>query len=230
MRRLNRICGAQVLAASVLLFCGPKSIVFAQPADITPAGQTVLTFVNRLYLNPPAQATVAGYFANIAGLPGPLFSGAPGEATAYFTWSLDASGALLVANGDANAGGVSVAFLPAGESLNVYFNATPNQTWSSPASFSAGQLVATFTSTVGTQTGSGPVALVTQSYLLTTSHDFVFKGKTYNFADLIPHGFTMSSFSSNIPNPGNAVFGFPLVFPAAGSAVSMGGLLSGLPK
>ena len=228
MKTTARIFGIQMLAVSLLVLS--QGLAFAVPFDIVPAGQTILTFVNRLYLNPPGQALVAGYFVNIAGLPDPLFAGAPGESTAYFTWSLNASGAMVVPNGDPNAGGVSVVVLPAGETLNIYFNASPNQTWSSPASFSAGQLVATFKSTPGTQTGSGPVALVTQTYILDSSLDFAFKGKTYNFANLIPHGFTVSTLSSNIPAPGAAVFGFPLVFPAAGSAVAVGGMLSALPK
>ena len=202
--------------------------VQAQLVEPVPAGQTVLTFVNRLIINPPRVAAF-GYFSGVAGIPDSLFSGTPGESTAYFTWYLNAPGAVQIQNGDtAIAGSTSVAVLPAGESLSVYYNAAPNQSWANPDSFSAGQLVATFKSMPGTQTGSGPIALVTQSYVLASSQPFVFKGEIYNFGRLLPHGFTFFTLSSNIPLGGSPAP--PLVFTAAGSGLAIGGELSGLPR
>jgi hypothetical protein len=191
--------------------------LFTAQAENPGAGRVVLTVVNRLLLNPPGTALVIGYFPTIEGLPEPLFAGAPGESSAYFTWSLDASGATILPNGD-----VAAAVLNSEKTLNIYFNAVPNQTWTNPGSFTGGQLVATFKSSTGTQTGSGPVALVTQSYALDSSSDFVFKNRTFNFRDLIPHGFTIVAFSSNIPLTGPPTPGFPLVFAAAGSGFANG--------
>jgi hypothetical protein len=213
----------------MLLFAGSWTQALAQPAQIVPAGRTVLTFVNRLVINPP-QVQVFGYFPTVEGLPGPLFSGTPGESTAYFTWSLDAAGAVQIQNGDATAAGsAGVAVLPSGRDLNVYFNANPGQNWSNPASFSAGQLVATFRSTTGTQTGSGPVAMVTQSYVLVSSTPFQFKGETYDLGRMLPNGMTFIALSGNVPLGNTNPPAPPLIFTAAGSAIAMGGRLSGFP-
>jgi hypothetical protein len=225
----TRIQSIAIAAASLLLIAESATQATAQPA-IIPAGRTVLTFVNRLLINPP-QVLVFGYFPSVEGIPAPLFSGTPGESTAYFTWSLDAAGASTFQNGDANApGNIGVAVLPSGHNLNVYFNANPNQSWNNPASFSAGQLVATFRSTTGTQTSSGPVALVTQTYLLASSENFSFKGQTYNFERLIPHGFTSIALSGNVPLGNPNASAPPRVFAAAGSGLAIGGSLSGLPQ
>ena len=197
-------------------------------AGSIPAGQTVLTFVNRLLINPP-QVVVYGYFVDIAGVPGPLFSGTPSnEATAHFTWSLNAAGAVQLQNGAAkDPGSIGVAVLPSNESFNIYYNANPNQSWSNPASFAAGQLIASFKSTPGTQTGAGPVSFVTQSYTRVSSQDFTFKGETYNLERVIRHGFTLFGVASQIPLDG--ALAPPLTFSAAGSAVAIGGSLSGVP-
>lgn len=218
-----RFFGISFLSASVLLIsvaCPPS---IAQPAAGIPAGQTALTFVNRLLINPP-EVLVYGYFPSIEGLPGPLFAGVPGESTAYFTWSLNAAGAQVLQNGD-----TSVAVLNTDQNLNIlniYFNANPSQTWNNPASFSGGQLIATFKAQPGTQTGSGPVAMVTQSYVFVSSTNFSFKGQTFNFSRLLPHGFTLFAFGSNLPLA-NAVPPPPaMVFTAAGSGIAIGGPLS----
>ena len=226
MHKIRNYFGLTLLAGAALLVSDLSIPASAQRLDSIPAGQTILTFVNRLLINPP-QVLVYGYFVDLAGIPGPLFSGAPGENTAYFTWSLNAQGAVQLQNGDTkDPGAINVAVLPAAETFNVYFNATPNQNWSNPASFSAGQLIATFKSAPGTQTGAGPVAFVTQSYSLVSGHQFTFKGETYNLARLIPHGFTNFSVSGNIPLGG--AIAPPLTFAAAGSAVAIGGPLSSL--
>ncbi len=125
MRTIEKTRRARVPMASAFVLCCASAMAWAQPPDITLAAQTVLTFVNRLYVNPPAQAVVAGYFVNIADLPDPLFATALGENTAYFTWYLNASGAMILSNGDPGAGGASVAVLPAGASFNIYYNPAP---------------------------------------------------------------------------------------------------------
>lgn len=197
--------------------------VAAEAPPNVPAGETVLTFVNRLSINlqtNPPQALVFGYFPTVQGLPGLLFSGAPSESTAFFTWTLNSSGAHQIQNAD-----TTVVVLPTGQSLDVYFHSNPNQSWSDPASFSAGELVASFKAGSGTQTNSGPVVLVTQSYYLTFSKDFSFKGETFNFAGLLPHGFTLFAHGSNIPLTPPPV----LTFSAGGSGIAIGGRLSALP-
>jgi hypothetical protein len=220
MKTTRKRFGLASFVGTALLALSLSIPAAAQPAASIPAGQTIMTFVNRLLINPP-QVVVYGYFVDIVGLPGPLFSGTPGETTAYFTWSLNAQGALQLQNGDPkDPGSIDVAVLPSGEAFSVYYNANPNQNWNIPASFSAGQPIATFKSEPGTQTGVGPVAFVTQAYSLVSSHDFFFKGRTFNLARLIPHGFIVSSVSGNIPL--NGAVAPPLTFAAAGTAAAIG--------
>jgi hypothetical protein len=231
MTTLKRfLCSTLVLIAPAVPCARAQQYLTPAGENLKPAGGTVLTFVNRLSINPP-EVQVFGYFPTIEGIPGPLFSGTPNESTAYFTWTLDAAGASLVQNGDpAAAGSTSVAVLPSGHKLNIYFNPKPAQDWSVPSSFSAGQLVATFEGTTGTQSGSGPVALVTQSYVLLSAVNFTFNGSTYNLGRLLPHGFTFIALGGNVPiGDGNPPVP-PLVFTAAGSAIALGGPLSAIPR
>jgi hypothetical protein len=233
MRTKRNYSGIGSLAISAVLLSSFSIPLAAQLAAPIPAGQTAVTFINRVMLNPnpPVQVLVVGYFPDFASLPGPLFSGAPSETTAYFTWSLDGSTGVPVANGDASAtASTTVILIPSGQSLNVYFNANPNQNWNLPSSFSSGQLIATFRSAQGTQTNTGPVSLVTESYLPWSSRDFVFKGQTYNLVQLLPHGFTFHTLSSNVPLAGAGTVGYPLAFTAGGTGVAIGGQLSALPR
>ncbi len=232
MRMKQRNSVFSFCTVAMLLISGLFTAAAEERRDAVPAGKTVLSFVDRLILNPGVEALVIGYFPVIRGIPGPLFSGtARNETAAFFTYSLNAAGGTVLDNGGGPnvPGDTSVALLPSGESFKVYYNAVPNQSWSDPDSFSAGELVATFKSAPGTSTSSGPVTLVTQSYLFESSRDFVFDGKTYNFKNLVPHGFTVSSFGSNIPlGGGTTPPTFPLVFTGAGSGIAVGGPLSGL--
>src|SRR5436309_166026 len=88
MKTSLKSSGLSVLSAAMMLIPGLSIPAAAQPPAEVPAGRTILTFVNRLLINPP-QVLVFGYFPSIEGLPGPLFSGTPGENSAYFTWSLN---------------------------------------------------------------------------------------------------------------------------------------------
>lgn len=228
MKTTRKRFGLASITAIVLLALSLSLPAAAQPAVSIPSGQTIMTFVNRLLINPP-QVVVFGYFVDIAGLPGPLFLGTPGETTAHFTWSLNAPGALQLQNGDPkDPGGIEVAVLRSDETFSVYYNANPNQNWSIPASFSAGQLIATFKSEPGTQIGAGPAAFVTQSYSLVSSREFAFKGQAFNLARLIPHGFTFFGVNGNIPLNGAVVP--PLTFAGAGTAAAIGSPLSSLAK
>src|ERR1039457_5608524 len=160
MKTTRKRFGLASFVGTALLALSLSIPAAAQPPASIPAGQTIMTFVNRLLINPP-QGVVYGYFFDIVTVPGPLFSGTPGETTAYFTWSLNAQGAnaqgaLQLQNGDPkDPGSIDVAVLPSGDAFSVYYNANPNQNWNIPASFSAGQPIATFKSEPGTQTGVG---------------------------------------------------------------------------
>ncbi len=223
MKRLNKFTGFSLLTASMLIL---NLSSLAQAQYPPPAGLTVLTYQNRLYLNgaPPTEVLVAFYFTDIAGVPSPLVEYAGSDAIqAYFTALYDNTGAIPVANGDVS----TVVFIP-GHRFNVYFNSTPGQSWSNPASFASGELVATFESSIGTSASTPPppntvITNVTQSYILKWSKNFVFRGKTYNFRHLIPNGFTTGNVTSGTANFPALAAGFPIVSAAAGSFVAVGG-------
>jgi hypothetical protein len=225
MNAIRKFPTISLLALPALLISVLSIPAGAEEGANIQAGQTVFTFVNRLLINPP-QATVIGYLPTIEGLPGYLFdlsnpNNPPSEKTAYFTMVIDATGALLLSNGDTTTpAGTSVAILPA-DITKIYFHENPAQNWSDTGSFSSGLLVATFKSSTGTQTAAGLVALVTQSSVLMSSHDFTFKGHTYNFARLIPNGYTVHALSSGVPVEGTNVPP-PFTFTGAGSAVALG--------
>jgi hypothetical protein len=209
------------LVCSIVLFCGVFRQAKAQHA--IPAGQVAWHFVNRILINPTSgKAEVIGYFAFIAGIPGPLFSGSPSEATAFFTFKASVPSATVLTNGP-----VSLTLLSPGNTLEVFFNQAPNQSWANPDSFSAGQLIASFKDIQDASLGTGPISLLASgSNLLVSSQDFVFNGQTFNLRRLTPHGVTITVLMNSTPLAGTA--DFPVAFAAAGSAVAIGSRLSAL--
>jgi hypothetical protein len=106
----------------------------------------------------------------------------------------------------------------------------PNNSWTNPRGFATGQLIATFRTGKGSQASTPPVFLVTRSFALESSRNFVFNGQTFNFRKLIPHGFTLSVLGSNVPLPNAGITGIPIVFAVAGSGFAIGGELSSFPR
>lgn len=90
-------------------------------------------------------AQVAGYFAFVEGVPGPFFSGNPGEATAFFTFRSDT---LSLTSPIANGPDVSAIMFSPG-TFTVYLNALPNGNFATLDSFSSGKPVATFLRSTG---------------------------------------------------------------------------------
>ncbi len=232
MQFTTQFAAVGLFTASLLLI--PDLCTPAQAQTFPRAGQTVLTYQNRLYLNSPQPTLVlaAFYFTDVAGLPGPLVE-APlvrDQIRAYVTALYDNSGAQIVFNGD-----VSTAVFVPGHIFKIYFNSNPDQTWDNPESFATGELVATYESSIGTSASTpaipNPPAIsnVTQTYFLRSSKDFHFRGKTYNFRQLIPNGFTNGPATAGTANFPAIEAGFPLVSAGAGSFVAIGGLWSALP-
>jgi hypothetical protein len=190
------VCVAVALGT---FFGGLLSAAVARPA---PAGAVACYFVARGYINPNNGTSITyGYFTVISGIPGPLFSGAPSENTAFFTIRTDVlQGTMLPTNGDVGI------ILWAPSSVSIYFNPAPAGDWSDPDTFSSGILIGryqlpeqeflqlpAFTRAVGTPT-------------LTSSRNFSFNGNTYNLRSLLP-AWTYDDTISNAPVPG--ISGFP---------------------
>lgn len=184
-----------------------------------PIGGVVYNYVGHVYINPATgMGEVAGYFSSIAGIENP-FQGAPSEATAYFTYRSDPlTFTPLPADVD-----TAMTLLNAGN-WHIYFNANPAShpgSWSDPANFSQGQLVADLNHNALQIVSSGPVHQAVFSGELLASHDFMYSGKTFNFAEFFPDGITNYSSATNTLVQGGAP-GFPIVFADAGWAVAKG--------
>jgi hypothetical protein len=186
-----------------------------QTLDRPAAGMVVSTHQERLYVIPGNKAIVAGYFTQIAALPGTLFAGVPGESTAMFSFSFEAPVAMQIANGD-----LSTVVLASGGSFNIYYDPNPNRTWDDPSSFTTGTLVATYRNSIGTSATAGPVNLTQEASVFESSSDFDFQGRTWNFRYLLPYGFVTAGVVQGTQNFG-PVAGYPIVFALSGSHVAL---------
>jgi hypothetical protein len=108
---------------------------------------------------------------------------------AYFIWVSDFSMQELPPNKDFN----YVALIPQGEAT-IYFTTRPDlRDWSDWSKRSTwGEPVAKFTRKAGIffSADGGNSGPFTSTAILTSSHTFAIFGKSFNFADLIPHGMT----------------------------------------
>jgi hypothetical protein len=211
MKKVKAIVSAAVALSTFV--AGLLSAAAAQPA---PAGAVACYSVGRGYLNPDNGTSITyGYDTIISGIRGPLFSGAPSEGTAFFTYRTDVLQAtVLPTNGDVGI----ILFAPS--TLSLYFNPAPAGDWSNPDTFSSGILIGryqiaaqefvqlpTFTRAVGTLT-------------LTFSRKFSFNGETYDLRKLLP-AWTFDDTISNTPVPG--ISGFPVGIPYGTDCLAVGG-------
>ena len=160
-----------------------------------------------------------GYFLHLGRIRGALFSGAPGEGTAHFTFSADPFTAQNVANG-----ALDIA-LDATGGFGIYFNEQPCGTFDDPASFAKGERIATFervsiVAGVSFKTGPESVAMNVFSARLVSSKPFSFGGVTCDLREIIPFGVTQWGTAASAP-PG-ALLGYSAVVPFIGSAILMG--------
>jgi hypothetical protein len=161
------------------------------------------------------QGQVAGYFTDIKGISGSLFNGSPSEATAFFTFRSDVFSVMpLPANGDVGL------LLVSGGSFSIYYNPNPRGDWSSPDTFSNGQLIAKFTRNETLVVKIGPASQHVLTETLASSQDFTFNNRMYNFSNFLPSGVTLTEYISNTPLPG--VAGFPLSEAFAGDGIAIG--------
>jgi hypothetical protein len=166
----------------------------------------------------------AGYFLHLQGTEGDLFSGAPGEATAFLTFLADPFTATRVVNGDITLG------MDAVGDFAVYLNREPGAaTFDDPASFGAGEEVARFRrvavvtgATVGTGAADVPLfALNVFSASLVSSREFELGGRRYDFGRLMPNGITQWG-TAAVTAIGEPPAGYASVIPFVGSAIAIG--------
>jgi len=182
-----------------------------------PSGVVAAHMVGRVLVAADGVCEVIGYHAFIDGL-GQPFAGEASEKTAYFSVRSEPFRMRPVLNNTT----VNLFAVPLTGStvpLHVYYNPTPNRDFSDPASFSEGQLVATFNPRGGMATLSPlGVAAYNGSLDLVASNPFTFAGQSVDFRSL---GETVTAdLQGEAP-----VFGGPylgLAFPFGGPVIAAG--------
>jgi hypothetical protein len=222
-KTMNAMKRFLVLSVTALMVCPVWLAGQSKAGDRIPASALFYHFVGRFLLNPSnGTGQVVGYFTDLEGIAGPLFSGTPSEATAFFTFRSDVfSSQSFPTNIDMTLS------LGSPGTFSMYLNSAPKGDWSKPDSFSSGQVVATFQRTAVSIFSVGPVNTNIFSAKLVSSADFTFQGKSYNFGRIVPNGITDYHIGSNTV----ALSGspdFPLALAFAGSAVAVGSKLSAL--
>src|SRR5664280_577022 len=180
-----------VLLGIVLL--GSCASLNAQPAG---SSQVAMAFVGNSVFTSDTTAICMSYYPLIGDLPLQLLFAAPlfqppvvDKEHAYFIWVSDFSMQELPPNKDFN----YIALIPEGEAT-IYFTTRPDlRDWSDWTKRSTwGEPVATFTRKAGLfqSADGGMTGTMTSTAQLVSSHTFSIFGKSFNFADVMPHGMT----------------------------------------
>ena len=166
-------------------------------------GQVAWHFVINRTDNLNAPPDLVGYISAIEGVHGPMFQEVPCPGlpitvgcveNAFFTMRVrqfSGTPPTILLTADPNVGGVVLSDLI----FDVYLNRTPNQTWDNLASFTDGELVATFSESdlqAATPTGGGAFTLFSSK--LIGSERFYYHGQLISFRRLVPHGVTSTNF------------------------------------
>lgn len=183
-----------------------------------PASKVVWQLVGRTLLNPATGAgQVLGYFTFIEGVPSPMFAGAPGEATAYFTIRSQPFQTQFFPNGDILIG------LLGDERFTVYADETPDQDFASPATFSDGTVVAGFNRLPAQINFVGPVFTDTFSVEFLSNRPITWMGRRVNLRQLTPNGVTLAITGSTTFQPtGLPDFPVSVAFGASAVAIESG--------
>jgi hypothetical protein len=187
-------------------------------------GEVAWYVTGRFYAAEGGALLDAGYFLYLQGIEGELFSGAPGEGTAYLTFLADPFTATNIVNGDITLG------MDAVGDFAVYLNREPGATFDDPASFGAGEEVARFRrvavvtgATVASGAKAAPLfSLNVFSASLVSSRAFEFRGRHYDLGWLMPDGITQWGTAASTPIAGGLP-GYSAVVPFVGSAIAIGG-------
>lgn len=181
-------------------------------------GEVAWYVTGRFYLATDRSIVDAGYFVHLQGIDGSLFANdAIGERTAHFTFAAHPFTATDFTNG-----ALKLAVDAAGR-FSVYLQREPCGTFDDPSSFVKGECIATFerVSVVVGATVGAAVTLNAFSARLVSSTPFAFGERTYDFAELLPHGITQWGTASPEPiAPPPA--GYTTVVPFVGSAIKVG--------
>lgn len=211
MRRCVATC--LLVGFGVLLSSGATG---ADGRARVPAARVVWQLVGKTLLNPATGAgQVLGYFTFIEGVPAPMFAGAPGESTAHFTLRSQPFDVQLFPHGDILIG------LLGTETFTLHLDATPDQDFNNPASFSDGRQLANFNRLAAQINFVGPVFTDTFSAEFLSSRSFSWQGRRINLRALTPEGVTLTITGSTAFQP-TTVAEYPVSVSFGAAAVAIG--------
>jgi hypothetical protein len=212
-------------AAIVLLLGSPHRSAATSGAGSVAAAAVEANIAGRLIVDSSGSAQLIGYYPFIYGLPSNLFSGAASETTGYFTFRSSVftinplqNGNILHLLSTPSAGTTNV--------MSVYVNSYPNQNFSLPDTFSAGQMIAQYSTGkfIGTASAFGGVEAGT--LVLMSSSNFSFQGQSFNLGALG----SATTISLTFGQPISGGFsGGPAVVAFGGSAIGVGNSFSPSP-
>jgi hypothetical protein len=130
-----------------------------------------------------------GYFARLGDVPEPLFRGAPGPGSAFFTFAADPFRAVSLPPTDP-ADTFAASIDPPGR-FRIFFNAEPCSDFTHPESFARGLAIATFErvgAVVGASTPQGTSNLFTAR--LVASTPFEIRGQRFDLREMLGRGVT----------------------------------------
>ncbi|WP_395795193.1 hypothetical protein [Aquimonas sp.] len=168
-----------------------------------------------------------GYFLHLPFPDCRMFSGAPGETTAHFTFAAQPFKGRTASNGS-----LSLALDAVGE-FSLYLQRIPGGNFDSPASFAQGERIAVFrrsTMVVDTtlSASASPTAAPTPVLIanlftawLIDSSPFELQGTRYDLGAAVGRGVTQFGFAATTPVV-PAPSGYTAVVPFTGSAMALG--------
>jgi hypothetical protein len=203
------------LPVLLILLSGSLSFGQMREGHETSASRVVWHFVARSLVNPSnGTSQVVGYFTDLDGVSGSLFYGAPSESTAFLTLRTD----LFTLKPLPINGNIPVS-VPGPDTLHLYFNPTPSNSWNDPDTFSSGQEIARFNRAANLFFSVGTTSFDIFSLDLLFSQDFTINGQEVNLGKIVPHGVTNNNTGSTISvgGPGNT-----LAFPFVATGIAIG--------
>jgi hypothetical protein len=206
-----------ILALGLSVFGSENVAAQVDSIQAIPANRVVWQHVGRLYLNQDTgKAVYVGYLVHLNRTTESLFDGAPGEASAYFTFSTD----VLSLTPLPSDGNVGLNLVSAG-TFSVYYNQRPNANWNDPSTFSSGRLIATFVRQESLFPLLGSIGTHNLSETLGSSHSISFGSQTIDFKHLTPNGITFAQFVNGTPFS-SGIMNYPVAFAAAGTTTAVG--------
>ena len=211
--KLTGVC----LPVLLILLSGSLSFGQMREGHETSASRVVWHFVARSLVNPSnGTSQVVGYFTDLDGVSGSLFYGAPSESTAFLTLSTDSFKLTSLPNN----GDIPVS-VPGPDTLHLYFNPNPSNSWNVPATFSSGQEIARFSRAANLFFSVDTTSYDIFSLDLVFSRDFTINGQEVNLGKIVPHGVTSYNTGTITPMAGpENTLAFPFV--ATGIAIGNG--------